>query len=60
MENCNMSVKEYWLSYNSLKCINIDAAFEEVTSTYMKKVWGNCGLSVYMISEDLTSAKDCK
>jgi hypothetical protein len=38
--NCNMSVKEYWMSYNTLKCINnIDAAWEQVTSTCMNKVW---------------------
>jgi hypothetical protein len=34
MENCNISVKEYWMSYNILKAINnIRAAWEEVIST---------------------------
>jgi hypothetical protein len=56
-----MSVKEYWMFYNTLKCIDIiNVAWEEVTLTCMNKVWGNHGLSVYTISEDLISAKDCK
>jgi hypothetical protein len=32
MENCNMSVKEYWMSYN-ININNIDGVWAEVTST---------------------------
>jgi hypothetical protein len=36
MENYNMSVKEYWMSYKILKAINnIHAAWQEVISTCM-------------------------
>jgi hypothetical protein len=43
MDNCNMSVKEYWMSCNILKDINnIDAAWEEVTSTCTNKMWPQC------------------
>jgi hypothetical protein len=34
-----MSTKEHWMSYNVVKVItNINAAWEEVVSTYMNKV----------------------
>jgi hypothetical protein len=43
MDKYNVPVKEYWVSYNILKGINsIHAAWEEVTSTCMSKVWPEC------------------
>jgi hypothetical protein len=40
MDNCNMSVKEYWMSYNILKGVkNIDPVWEVVISTCMNKMW---------------------
>jgi hypothetical protein len=54
MDNCNKFIKEYWMCCNILKGMNnIDAAREEITLTCVNKSGGNCGMSVYMVSEDL-------